>query len=77
LGRRRIYRLRQALSADGSAGLASRKRGQPSNRKHGATFRATVLSLVRDHYLDFGPTLAAEKLMARNRLRIDVEMLRQ
>ena len=40
-------------------------------------FRATVLSLVRDHYIDFGPTLAAEKLMARHGLRIGVETLRQ
>jgi hypothetical protein len=45
---------------DGPAGLASRKRGRPSNRKRGETFRATVLSLVRKHYVRFGPTLAAE-----------------
>jgi transposase len=49
LGRRQIYRLRRAFSADGPAGLASRKRGRPSNRKRGETFRATVLSLVRQH----------------------------
>jgi hypothetical protein len=77
LGRRQIYRLRWAFSADGPAGLASRKRGRPSNRKRGETFRATVLSLVRDHYIDFGPTLAAEKLIARHGLRIGVETLRQ
>jgi hypothetical protein len=47
LGRRQIYRLRRAFSADGPAGLASRKRGQPSNRKHGETFRATVLSILK------------------------------
>ena len=51
LGRRQIYRLRRIFSADGPAGLASRKRGRPSNRKYGETFRATVLSLVREHYL--------------------------
>ena len=50
LGRRQIYRLLRVFSADGPAGLASRKRGRPSNRKRGETFRATVLSLVRDHY---------------------------
>ncbi len=37
LGRRQIYRLRQAFSTDGLAGLASRKRGRPSNRKRGET----------------------------------------
>ena len=73
LGRRQIYRLRRAFSADAPAGLASRKRGRPSNRKRGETFRATVLSLVREHYIDFGPTLAAEKLIARHGLRIGVE----
>src|ERR1700688_2313726 len=55
LGRRQIYRLRRVFSADGPAALASRKRGRPSNRKHGESFRATVLSLVREHYIDFGP----------------------
>jgi Winged helix-turn helix len=77
LGRRQIYRLRRLFSVDGPSGLASRKRGRPSNRKHGETFRATVLGLVRDHYVDFGPTLAAEKLCARHGLRIGVETLRQ
>jgi hypothetical protein len=77
LGRRQIYRLRRIFSADGPAGLASRKRGRPSNRKYGETFRAAVLSLVREHYLDFGPTLAVEKLVARHGLRIGVETLRQ
>jgi hypothetical protein len=77
LGRRQIYRLRQAFSAGGPAGLVSRKRGRPSNRKHGESFRATVLSLVREHYIDFGPTLAVEKLTARHGLRIGVETLRQ
>jgi hypothetical protein len=60
LGRRQIYRLRRIFSVDGPTGLTSRKRGRPSNRKHGETFRATVLGLVREHYSDFGPTLAAE-----------------
>src|SRR3984893_18414987 len=73
LGRRQIYRLRRIFSADGPAGLASRKRGRPSNRKFGETFRATVLSLVREHYPDFGRTLAVEKLIARHGLRIGVE----
>jgi transposase len=43
LGRRQIYRLRRVFSEDGPAGLASRKRGRPSNRKCGEAFRATVL----------------------------------
>jgi Winged helix-turn helix len=76
LGRRQVFRLRRAFAADGASGLISRKRGRPSNRKRGETFRATVLSLVRELYVDFGPTLAAEKLNERHGLRIGVETLR-
>ena len=36
-----------------------------------------MLSLVREHYPDFGPTLAVEKLIERHGLRIGVETLRQ
>src|SRR3984957_2635636 len=77
LGRRQIYPLRRAFSAHGPTGLASRKRGRPSNRTHGESFRATALSLVREHYIVLGPTLSFEKLIARHGLRIGVETLRQ
>ena len=76
LGRRQIYRLRRIFSADGPAGVAQTWPAEQL-RKYGETFRATVLSLVREHYLDFGPTLAVEKLIARHGLRIGVETLRQ
>ena len=66
VGRRQVFRLRRAFAADGPAALASRKRGRPSNHRHGETFRRTVLTLVREQYPDFGPTLAAEKLAARH-----------
>src|SRR5438132_11567037 len=62
VGRRQIYRLLDAFRARGPDGLISRKRGRPSNRALGAVFRETVLSIVRERYADFGPTLAAEKL---------------
>ena len=65
------------LCADGPVALVSRKRGRPSNHRHGETFRRTVLTLVREHYPDFGPTLAVEKLAARHGLRVGVETLRQ
>src|SRR6202022_2660755 len=62
VGRRQIYRLLQAFRGHGPDGVISRKRGGPSNRALGSVFRETVLSIVRDRYADFGPTLAAEKL---------------
>ena len=77
VGRRQAYRLHRAFAAGGPVALVSRKRGRPSNHRHGETFRRTVLTLVREHYPDFGPTLAVEKLAARHGLRVGVETLRQ
>jgi Winged helix-turn helix len=47
MGRRQVFRLRRAFAADGPSVLASRKRGRPSNRRHGETLRRTALALVR------------------------------
>jgi hypothetical protein len=77
LGRRQVYRLGRAFAADGPVALVSRRHGRPSNHRHGETFRRTVLTLVGEHYPDFGPTLAVEKLAARHGLRVGVETLRQ
>jgi len=77
LGRRQVFRLRRAFKAGGASALVSRKRGRPGNRTHGETFRRTVVALVREHYPDFGPTLAVEKLAERHGLRVGVETVRQ
>jgi len=49
--------------ASGAAGLVSKKRSRPSNRRHSEEFRNAALDLIRERYLDFGPTLAREKLI--------------
>ena len=77
VGRRQVYRLVDAFRAHGPDGLISRKRGRPSNRALGAVFRETVLALVRERYVDFGPTLAAEKLSELHGLDLGIETLRQ
>jgi hypothetical protein len=53
VGRRQIYRLRDAFRAGGSDGLISRKRGRPRNRALGAVFRETALSIMRGRYARF------------------------
>jgi transposase len=77
VGRRQVYRLQDRFRRGGAPALASRRRGKPSNRSHGAVLRETVLAIVRDCYADFGPTLAAEKLAEVHGLPIGVETLRQ
>jgi transposase len=73
---RQIYRLMRRFRDDGPAGLADRRRGRPSNNRLSDVLRDQAVSLVREHYSDFGPTLAAEKLEERHDLRVSRETLR-
>ena len=73
---RQVYRLQRRFRADGPAGIADRRRGRPSNNRLPDGLRDHAVSLVRQHYSDFGPTLAAEKLEERHALRLSRETLR-
>jgi transposase len=77
ISRSHMHRLLQAYDREGSGGLVSKKRGRPSNRRYPEAFRNTVLDIVREHYHDFGPTLACEKLAERHGIGISKETLRQ
>lgn len=48
----------------------------PNNRIHAAT-RDLALSLIRESYADFGPTLAAERLRDDHGLTVSRETLRK
>ena len=77
LSRRQVFRLLARFRAEGAAGLASRRRGRPSNRRLPDAVREAALAVVRERYPDFGPTLAAEKLAERHGIRLSRETLRQ
>src|SRR5258708_28845641 len=62
LGRRQVLRLARAFRQRGPTALASRRRGQPSNRSYPAVLRTEVIGIICERYADFGPTLAGEKL---------------
>jgi hypothetical protein len=76
LSERQVRRLYAAFTRDGAAGLASRRRRQPSNRRLAETTRAQALGLLRERYADFGPTFAHQKLTEEHGLRLSVETLR-
>ena len=71
---RRIYK---RYREEGDRGLIHRNRGQPSNRRKPHELKGEVLTLYREQYWDFGPTLAAEKLMERDGYEVDHETLRR
>lgn len=74
---RQVRRLIQRVRAEGDAGLVHRSRGKPSNRRHLPALKARVLQLYAQHYSDFGPTLAVEKLAERQGITLSAETLRQ
>ena len=64
------------LGKDRPASLFSKRHGTPSNRRLPAEIRIVALSIARERYADFGPTLAAEKLAEHHGCSISRETLR-
>lgn len=54
---RQVKRLARAWRVEGAAGLRSRRRGRPGNRRHSDRLRKQVLTLAAERYAGFGPTL--------------------
>lgn len=74
---RQVRRLVQMVRDEGERGIIHASRGRPSNRRLPEEVRGMVLSLYQEQYPDFGPTLAAEKLLERDGIRISDETLRK
>lgn len=54
--------LKQAVIAFDTSTLIHKQRGKPSHHQMPKKKRTRIASLLKEKYLDFGPTLAAEKL---------------
>jgi transposase len=74
---RQIRRLVTRYRESGAAGLVSRKRGMPGNRRLDDDLAQRALAIVRERYADFGPTLACEKLRECHGIRLAKETVRQ
>ncbi|WP_323127804.1 ISNCY family transposase [Acinetobacter terrestris] len=73
LSTRQITRLLQKLNQDGISGMTHASRGQPDHHRHDDLLRSQSLSIISEHLLGFGPTLAHEKLSSMFDLNIPVE----
>ena len=74
---RQIQRLVRRYREFGATGLVSGHRGKTSGNARSWSVRQEMLSLVRERYRDFGPTLASEKLLALHGESISRETLRR
>jgi transposase len=73
---RHVRRLFKAYKKLGAETLISKKRGKPSNRQLPRGLKEWALALIREHYPDFGPTFACEKLVEAHKIKISVGCVR-
>jgi transposase len=76
LGVRPIKRLLKVCRQKGAAGLISKQRGRASNNRLSEGTRQKALDLLQTKYRGFGPTLAHEKLVEKERLQLSKESVR-
>jgi transposase len=74
---RQIKRLLKAYRQQGAAGLVSNHRGRKSNNRLAAEVKKQALNLLKTKYKGFGPTLAHEKLVEREKLKLSDESVRK
>ncbi|MBA4362420.1 MAG: hypothetical protein C0411_17090 [Pseudomonas sp.] len=74
---RHVKRLLKAYRRSGAKGLISKQRGQPSNDRLPEETRQKALELLTRKYTGFRPTLAHEKLVELDSLKVSDESVRQ
>ena len=77
LSTRQITRLLCKFNQDGILSLVHASRGQPGHRRHDDVMKSKCLSIISEHLLGFGPTLAHEKLASMFDLHIPIETVRR
>lgn len=73
---RQVRRLLERMRTGGAASIRHKAIGRPSNNRISDGVRDYAVTLIRERYADFGPTLATEKLAERDGLRVSRETVR-
>ncbi len=75
---RQFRRILQRYRQEGDAGLVSKKRGRPGNRRTDTETQGTVYDFITDTRMKgFGPTLMAEKLEQKEGIKLSKETIRR
>lgn len=77
LGKRQIKRLLKSYRKQGAVGLVSKHRGRKGNNRLSESVKKQGLNLLKTKYQGFGPTLAHEKLVEKDKLQLSVESVRK
>ena len=76
ISERQVRRIVRKVREGGETGIVHGSRGRPSNHATSSKLKTKVLDLFRKQYPDFGPTLASEKLLERDKIAVSDETLR-
>jgi hypothetical protein len=76
LSDRQVRRIIKRVRVEGDRGVVHKSRGMPSGRRFPRKVKGKVIKLYREKYKGFGPTLAAEKLLEIDGVKISRETLR-
>lgn len=74
---RHFRRLLQNYRESGPEGIISRQRGMLSNNRISKEKEEKILKRLKEDYQGFGPTLASEKLLERDGIKVSKETVRQ
>jgi len=74
---RQIRRIIKAVRKEGDKGIIHKSRRKASNRRISEKIKDKILKLYKETYHDFGPTLASEKLLQINNIKVSDESLRK
>ena len=73
---RQVQRIIRRVRREGDPGVCHRARGRKPNNQIPEAVKQKAIELCRERYQEFGPTLAREKLLEKNRINVSVETLR-
>ena len=77
LTRRQLFRLLKRYRQDGASAIRHKARGKPPNNRIHHAKRDYTLSVIKESYADFGPTLAAEMLAEHHGFQVSRETVRE
>jgi transposase len=73
---RQAQRIIRRIRQEGDQGICHRARGKDPNNRIPDKVKDKVLTLCRERYYEFGPTLASEKLLEADQITVSIETLR-
>lgn len=76
LSERQVRRIVKRIREEGDKGIVHKRRGKESSRKTHHKLKERIVSLYRQHYEGFGPTLTSEKLFERDGIQVSKETVR-